>query len=248
MVLDRSLVMSLVEAGFPVKISSDLSKYEPDLIAQGAEALTFIVEGHNDFEETKVVAKYRPPKPYRIPELDLPLRKRRTNAEVRVLRKLTEAQVDVPKVLAVYDDQGLIYMEYINGKSLKQVAWDAVAGSDVYDFFHRFGELVAEIHALRIVHGDLTTSNAMVDNAGVLKLIDFGLASQAASVEDKAVDIYVLERAIASTHPNFANQFIDRVLEGYESKATSLPGVQYQQVMARLRQVRQRGRKRTMLG
>jgi TP53 regulating kinase-like protein len=32
-------------------------------------------------------------------------------------------------------------------------------------------------------------------------LIDFGLSFQSSLVEDKAVDLYVLERAFASTHP-----------------------------------------------
>ena len=32
-------------------------------------------------------------------------------------------------------------------------------------------------------------------------LIDFGLGSMKPSVEDKAVDLYVLERAFISTHP-----------------------------------------------
>lgn len=33
-------------------------------------------------------------------------------------------------------------------------------------------------------------------------LIDFGLSYNSALAEDKAVDLYVLERAFASTHPN----------------------------------------------
>lgn len=36
----------------------------------------------------------------------------------------------------------------------------------------------------------------------VQTLIDFGLASTSSSVEDKAVDMYVLERAFVSTHPD----------------------------------------------
>lgn len=32
-------------------------------------------------------------------------------------------------------------------------------------------------------------------------LIDFGLSNAKATAEDKAVDLYVLERAFASTHP-----------------------------------------------
>ena len=33
-------------------------------------------------------------------------------------------------------------------------------------------------------------------------MIDFGLSFQSHSIEDKAVDLYVLERAFLSTHPN----------------------------------------------
>lgn len=66
------------------------------------------------------------------------------------------------------------------------------------------------MHDAEIVHGDLTTSNIMVRNEdtscslpGVdAVLIDFGLGIMKPSVDDKAVDLYVLERAFASTHPN----------------------------------------------
>jgi TP53 regulating kinase-like protein len=33
-------------------------------------------------------------------------------------------------------------------------------------------------------------------------MIDFGLSSNSQMVEDRAVDLYVLERAFISTHPN----------------------------------------------
>lgn len=40
----------------------------------------------------------------------------------------------------------------------------------------------------------------MINNAKVL--IDFGLSYVSALAEDKAVDLYVLERAFTSTHPD----------------------------------------------
>ena len=46
-------------------------------------------------------------------------------------------------------------------------------------------------------------------------LIDFGLAYTSSLVEDKAVDLYVLERAFASTHPDSEPMFF-AVLEAYE--------------------------------
>lgn len=48
-------------------------------------------------------------------------------------------------------------------------------------------------------------------------LVDFGLAYTSSLTEDKAVDLYVLERAFASTHPD-SEPLFGRVLEGYTSK------------------------------
>ena len=48
-------------------------------------------------------------------------------------------------------------------------------------------------------------------------LIDFGLAYMSTLVEDKAVDLYVLERAFSSTHPASEPLFAG-VLKAYEKK------------------------------
>lgn len=77
---------------------------------------------------------------------------------------------------------------------------------------------------------------------GDIVLIDFGLASQTVQEEDRAVDLYVLERAFASTHPREEALF-GVVLEGY---ATSFSGAKI--VLRKLEDVRMRGRKRSMIG
>ena len=46
-------------------------------------------------------------------------------------------------------------------------------------------------------------------------LIDFGLASQSVSDEDRAVDLYVLERAFGSTHPRAEHLFAE-LLDAYK--------------------------------
>jgi TP53 regulating kinase-like protein len=62
---------------------------------------------------------------------------------------------------------------------------------------------IAKMHDAEIVHGDLTTSNVIVrDNDNQVFLIDFGLGLLKPTLEDKAVDLYVLARAFTSTHPN----------------------------------------------
>ena len=74
---------------------------------------------------------------------------------------------------------------------------------------------IAKMHLADIIHGDLTTSNMMLRPNGELVLIDFGLSYVSTLVEDKAVDLYVLERAFASTHPDSSTLF-EGVLMAYE--------------------------------
>ena len=77
---------------------------------------------------------------------------------------------------------------------------------------------------------------------GEIVLIDFGLAGQSLQDEEKAVDLYVLERAFGSTHPE-AEEGFQEVLKVY---GESYKGAKV--VLKRLEEVRMRGRKRSMLG
>ncbi|KAF9739002.1 hypothetical protein PMIN06_012325 [Paraphaeosphaeria minitans] len=80
---------------------------------------------------------------------------------------------------------------------------------------------------------------------GDIVLIDFGLAShstQNLQDEDRAVDLYVLERAFAATHPK-AEPLFQKVLSAY---GESFKGARA--VLKKLEDVRLRGRKRSMLG
>ena len=87
---------------------------------------------------------------------------------------------------------------------------------------------------------DPPTAEASLE--GSITLIDFGLSTQSLQDEDKAVDLYVLERAFASTHPEAEDGFRE-VLRAY---GTSYGGAK--RVLKRLEEVRGRGRKRSMVG
>lgn len=136
---------------------------------------------------------------------------------------------------------------------------DGVDDGELVDLMEKVGSAVGRMHATGIVHGDLTTSNLMLrprsqdglnGNAttaekvldGEIVLIDFGLAHQNAVDEDRAVDLYVLERAFGSTHPR-AERLFSEVLTAY---GKSFKGAN--QVLKKLEDVRMRGRKRSMLG
>ncbi len=67
------------------------------------------------------------------------------------------------------------------------------------------GDGIAKLHDGGLIHGDLTTSNIIVsrvEGSDIQKVtfIDFGLSQNSTLSEDKAVDLYVLERAFLSLH------------------------------------------------
>ena len=113
------------------------------------------------------------------------------------------------------------------------------------DLCFNVGYTMALLHNGDIVHGDLTSSNVLVmkriDKYDCV-LIDFGLSTNSSLVEDKGVDLYVLEKAFLSTHPNSQDLF-DKILAGYCSAARS-----QKVVMSKLSEIRMRGRKRSMVG
>ena len=65
------------------------------------------------------------------------------------------------------------------------------------------GKIVLNVHEAGIIHGDLTTSNMIMNQQNAIALLDFGLSYFKDSAEDRAVDLYVLERAFKSTHPKY---------------------------------------------
>ncbi|KAJ6573859.1 hypothetical protein DFH09DRAFT_1151272 [Mycena vulgaris] len=116
------------------------------------------------------------------------------------------------------------------------------------------GQEIAKMHLADVIHGDLTTSNMMLRHPSSFKsrhptlrtelvLIDFGLSYHSSLVEDKAVDLYVLERAFSSTHPDSEPLFAS-VLKAYEQ----CMGKDWAAIGRRLDDVRLRGRKRSMVG
>ena len=114
-------------------------------------------------------------------------------------------------MLSVDAHEGYIVMEHIDGVTAKQAII-----SKLHSLSHiasEIGQVIATAHNCDLIHGDLTTSNILF-RGGKAVLIDFGLAQVSSMVEDKAVDLYVLERAISSTHPE-ASELFSQILNSY---------------------------------
>ncbi|KAK6105872.1 Kae1-associated kinase Bud32 [Brugia pahangi] len=222
-----------------------LSK-NPEPFKQGAEACLYRCV----YFGRKAVMKERFVKTYRHPSLDIILTKERMKAELNALYKCKTMGVDVPTVYFVNIDRNFFIMEEITSDiTARQFIEDFKNKSNfkeiITDFAIRLGQIIAKLHLGGIMHGDLTTSNVLLRNGNpkMIVFIDFGLAEGNATVESKGVDLYVLERAILSTHSE-AKFFFDSIMKGYELFNRK----QYDSVNKKLQEIERRGRKREMLG
>ncbi len=220
----------------------------PTLIKEGAEGKVF----RTSYMTQDCVVKERVKKGYRVPELDSKLNKTRLLHEARCMVKCKKMNIAVPEIFMVDVTAFRLHMEFIDGKTLKQVLIQSVDSSDsssyapFLDLARKIGTTIANMHGSDIIHGDLTSSNIMIrSGSDEVVLVDFGLGSvSCTAVEEKAVDLYVLERALLATHPG-SEVFSEAILSTYGStRAHAKAG----KVLERLEAVRQRGRKREMVG
>ena len=193
------------------------------LIAQGAEAKLF--------QNQEVVLKDRFPKSYRHPQIDASLRKFRTKREAKVLEKLKELNFPAPHVVEVNEDDTQLFMSHIPGEQLKNI----LNKENKEKFSKEIGKKVAKLHQNNIIHGDLTTSNMILDNE--IHFIDFGLSFFSIKVEDKAVDLHLLHKALQSKHHEIADECFDSILETYKNNYREA-----EPVLNRLKVVQKRGR------
>ncbi|KAK8807077.1 hypothetical protein WA158_003836 [Blastocystis sp. Blastoise] len=210
-----------------------------ELIAQGAEGKLY--KGY--WQGMPTLIKERVSKAYRHPLLDKSIRSKRLSQEARSIMRCRRAGVRTPSVYFIDPETCCIYMEYVDGITLNQFISTSNNKNDVIELCKQVGIIIAKLHEANLIHGDLTTSNFLVTNhTHELVLIDFGLTTTSSSTEDKGVDLYVLERAFLSTHPE-SDILFKSVLDTYETYSQKS-----KDVMVQLAKVRARGRKRLAFG
>lgn len=200
------------------------------LLARGAEAEIRV----GLFMGFKAVYKVRVRKEYMHPRLDETLRARRTRREARVIAAARAAGASVPRIYAIFPAAGLIVMEYIEGRRLKEVFDDSPRLG--VSLSREAGRILGLIHAAGVVHGDYTTSN-LIYTGDTLYAIDFGLADFSESVEERAVDVHLYRRSLESAHARYAVEAFEEFTRGYTETAPN-PG----DVLGRADEIRLRGR------
>ncbi|EQD31039.1 Mn2+-dependent serine/threonine protein kinase [mine drainage metagenome] len=173
-------------------------------ISEGAEADVYL----GRIAGRKAVVKYRRPKPYLVKRLEERLRVQRTRREARILSKAYENGISVPAPLLC--GRYSIYMEFVEGRILSSMA------SIPTILLPKIGKVLAELHNMEIIHGDYTTANLLADGSSI-HAIDFGLAAQSDSEEEKALDLLLLKRSLEnsefkkalSSYSKYSNNYIE---------------------------------------
>jgi len=159
----------------------------------------------------------RKPLRYRLPELDKLIRSQRTVHEAQMIHHSRLAGVSTPHLYYLSPQDALLVMEFVEGERLKTLLLEpGLTGGRVEALAKEFGRSIARLHAAGIMHGDLTTSNVIVDGDD-LTLIDFGLAVHSQRLEDQAVDLRLIKETLTGAHNTVSKPFMQSLLSGYSS-------------------------------
>jgi TP53 regulating kinase-like protein len=206
---------------------------EPRLIYKGAEAEIYLENWHGQL----AIRKSRVVKPYRISELDNAIRRSRTAHEATMMQEVRKLGVSVPSIQHVDPESWTLIMEYIRGPTLKEELY-SLPMSIRQSRCHGLGEVLGLMHEGGIVHGDLTISNVLSED-GKLFMIDFGLGGFSDTIEDRGVDLLLLNRAIKSTHYSFHIPLFEAFLKGYSEVVGKM---RKEEALSKMREIERRGR------
>lgn len=223
------------------------------ILSQGAEAIIF--------KQKNYIIKKRIKKSYRISEIDEKIRRLRTRSETKLLDRASKI-IPVPKIIKSDEKTKEIKIQFVEGKKLSEFL-DKVPLKKQKQICRKIGESVSKIHDRNIIHGDLTTSNMILNkdlsedliinknlcrrgrrenskNNFKIFFIDFGLGYFNGKYEDKAVDIHLLKQALEAKHFENWKILYEEFLKGYKSFNQN----QAEKVLNQLQKVEKRGRYR----
>lgn len=203
------------------------------LIYKGAEAEIYL----GDWLGELAIRKSRIAKPYRVFELDESIRRTRTAHEANMMREVRKLGVPVPTIQHVNLESCTLIMDYVRGHTLKEELYK-LNMPERRERCSSLGRLLGQMHEGGLVHGDMTISNVLSEN-GKLFMIDFGLGDFSAELEDRGVDLLLLNRAMKSTHYAFHTILFNAFLKGY---AKAIGKKRSDEAVQKMREVEKRGR------
>jgi serine/threonine protein kinase/tetratricopeptide (TPR) repeat protein len=105
--------------------------------------------------------------------------------EARAASQLSHANIVSIHAIEETDDHLFIVMEYVEGRSLRDVIKTGEIDTDTaLDYAGQILAGLASAHEKDLVHRDIKSDNIKVTDRGVVKVLDFGLARSAGTADD----------------------------------------------------------------
>jgi len=117
-------------------------------------------------------------------QLETPNMAERFRREVQTLAALNHAHIAQLHTAFYHQNQLVMVMELISGETLREYRTSrAITLRQALDFTAQVLSALIYAHRLGVVHRDIKPSNVMIDQNGVVKLLDFGIALTAHASE-----------------------------------------------------------------
>jgi TP53 regulating kinase-like protein len=175
------------------------------LVNRGAEADVY----STTWNKKKAILKIRKTKSYRNTLLDQKIRKQRTVRESQILSQVKSFGISTPLIYFLDTNKCSILMQQINGKVVRDLR-----DSEIVKICSEIGKTVGIMHKNGIMHGDLTTSNFIVEKKKLF-LIDFGLANRTEKPDDHAIDLRLFKEILNSAHAKVMEKSWKNFQKGY---------------------------------
>jgi serine/threonine protein kinase len=147
------------------------------------------------------------------------------------------ATLDHPNICAIYeisesDEYSFIVMQYVEGETLAEMLEHGPLDLDqALDIGIQIADALEEAHSHRIIHRDIKPANIIVNEKGVAKVLDFGLAKfiDAKSLADSARQLST-SGAVMGTVPYMSPEQLRGKMLDARTDIFSFGGVLYEMV------------------
>lgn len=109
-----------------------------------------------------------------------------------------------PNIITIYDidqDGGadFMVMEYVAGQTLARLIARGLTPKEAVRYATQIAGALAAAHAVGIIHRDLKPANVMITDAGLVKVLDFGLAKLTEWSQGEATRTMTAEGMVVGT-------------------------------------------------
>lgn len=199
------------------------------LVKKGAEADIYVTIWNG----LDSILKIRKKKDYRVHSLDMRIRTLRTIREAKMISEAKSFGITTPLVYFVDEKKCEIYLQLIKGKLVRDLSLNKII-----KICTEIGKIVGTLHKNGIMHGDLTTSNLILSNQGLV-ILDFGLSQKTDKVDDYAIDLRLFKEVLNSAHAQIVEDAWVSFVLGYRE---ILGNMLTEKVLSHVSVIEKRGR------